>query len=159
MRNMRISAVALAALLLSTSSFGCGSQPTRLPTYPVHGEIVCADKPAVGVRIFLVRADAKSVPEVPMNPHAVTGDDGRFSVSTYDKEDGAPAGEYFVVLNWPTNVHESREDRLRGLFDKKKIAASIKPGSDNLLPAIKLPTVDVDGKPLDARPHRDLAGG
>src|ERR1700722_11735975 len=73
---------------------GCGSQPPRLSTYPVHGQVTCAGKPAVGVHVFLRRADGASVPEMPMNPRARTGPDGQFTMTTYDKNDGAPAGDY-----------------------------------------------------------------
>ena len=140
---------------------GCSSQPARLPTYPVHGEVNCAGKPAVGLAVILRRADGKTVPEMPLNPHAVTGADGQFAMTTYDKDDGAPEGEYVLLLHWPTDtgMHESTEDRLRGLFDKNKITASVKPIADNVLPPIKLPTVNAEGKPLDARPLPGPAGG
>jgi 5-hydroxyisourate hydrolase-like protein (transthyretin family) len=144
-----------AAAVVAANLVGCGSGSSRLPTYPVHGEISCGGKPAVGVGVYLLRADGKTVPEMPMNPRAVTGPDGRFAFTTYDKDDGAPEGEYVVTLHWAAPKRESTEDRLRGMFEKNKITASVKPSNDNVLPPIKLPTVDAAGKPLDLRPPVD----
>jgi hypothetical protein len=143
---LAVSVIGLSALV------GCSSEPARLPTYPVHGQVTCAGKPAVGVHVFLRRADGASVPEMPMNPRALTGPDGQFTMTTYDKGDGAPAGDYVILLHWPTDAHESNENRLRGMFDKKKLTAEVKAAPDNVLPTIQLPTVNAAGKPLDARP-------
>jgi 5-hydroxyisourate hydrolase-like protein (transthyretin family) len=139
-------------ILLTIFVVGCSSEPARLPTFPVHGEITCAGKPAVGVHVFLVRADGIKPPEIPMNPRAVTDDDGRFAITTYQNWDGAPEGDYELHLHWPTLEHESTNDRLAGIFDKQKITAKINPVADNVLPPIRLPTVDAAGKPMDTRP-------
>jgi hypothetical protein len=143
----------LLVAALATQLVGCGSRPTRSPAYPVHGEISCGGKPCVGVRAFLMRTDGKSIPEAPMNPRAISDADGRFAFTTYDNGDGAPEGEYFVMLQWATPVRGRSEDRLRGMFDNNnKITFSVKPAYDNVVPPIKLPAVDAAGKPLDMRP-------
>jgi 5-hydroxyisourate hydrolase-like protein (transthyretin family) len=145
----------IASLLLpsvAVFAVGCSSRPTELPTYPVRGEITCAGKPAVGVRVFLVRADGRMPPEIPMNPRAMTDDEGRFVITTYRKWDGAPEGDYVLHLHWPTPVRESADDRLAGLLEKSKLDAKINPVAENVLPPIRLPTVDAAGKPLDTRP-------
>jgi hypothetical protein len=38
-------------------------------------------------------------------PQAVTDDDGRFDLSTYGMEDGAPVGDYEVTIDWPAYRH------------------------------------------------------
>jgi hypothetical protein len=37
------------------------------------------------------------------------GADGSFSLSTYDKDDGAPAGEYAVTIEWQKLVTKGQE--------------------------------------------------
>jgi hypothetical protein len=143
---------ALLVAVLAAHLVGCGSRPTRLPTYPVHGEIRCGGKPCVGVRVFLQRTDGRSIPEVPMNPRAISDSDGRFALTTYDDGDGAPEGDYFVELHWANPTRGSTEDRLHGMFDTNKITASVKSAYDNVLPPIQVPAVDAAGKPLDTRP-------
>ena len=158
MRWMRCRFGLVPATMLAVAILGCSDQPTRLPTYPVHGRITVAGKSAVGVQVYLRRADGQSVAEMPMNPHAITGDDGRFAMSTYTDDDGAPEGEYVAILHWPTPVRESTQDRLRGLFDKNKIAVIVKPASENVIPTIPLPSIDGEGKPIDVRPSVALIG-
>src|SRR5258707_15875435 len=78
------------ALALSALA-GCGATgPVRC--HPVSGQVTYDGKPAAGVRVYLMPTSAPMVPVIPANPHAVTGADGRFKVSTYADGDGAPEG-------------------------------------------------------------------
>jgi hypothetical protein len=133
----------LAAIAL-TALAGCDDQAGKVPTHPVHGQIMYDGKPAAGVRVFLLPTSAPAPPEVPNNPHGVTGPDGRFSLSTYGDGDGAAEGGYQVVLFWPHEAkedeEESDEDRLFGWYTAahSKLAIEVKPG-DNQLPLFNLP--------------------
>jgi hypothetical protein len=143
--------------VLAFGIVGCSWQPGRLATHPVRGEVRCAGKPAVGVQLYLRRADGAALPEMPINPHAVSGPDGQFTFSTYEPADGAPAGDYVILLHWFTDARESTQDRLQGLFadPKKQLTATVKATGENVLPPIPLPAVDANGKPMNTRPARN----
>ena len=127
-----------SAALLSIAVAGCRGDKVKIATYPVVGEVLYGGKPAAGVRVFL-QSEASSPPDLPMNPHGVTGPDGRFALSTYEKDDGAPEGKYQVILHWPTEARESQIDRLRGMYGRGRslLSVSIK-AADNVLPPIRL---------------------
>jgi len=123
---------------------GCESKPATLATHPVYGQIYYDGKPAVGVRVFLYPTSAPTVPQVPMNPHGVTGADGRFTLSTFGEGDGAAEGGYQVILIWPPETTEdeegSSEDRLFGWYSgvRSQLTVQVKPG-ENSLPVFNLP--------------------
>ena len=66
-------------------------------------------KPAAGVQVFLFPTAAPMVPDIPANPHGVTGPDGRFTIGTYADGDGAAEGSYQVVLFWPESTGDDEE--------------------------------------------------
>ena len=74
---------------------GCESEPGPVPVYPVSGQVLYAGKPAAGVHVYF---NAAGGTPTPVNPHAVTGPDGKFTLSTYADEDGAPEGSYQVLM-------------------------------------------------------------
>lgn len=123
---------------------GCDAQPGKVTTHPVHGQILYDGKAAAGVRVFLLPTSAPAPPEVPMNPHGVTGSDGRFALSTYIEGDGAAEGAYQIILFWPPETkegeEESRDDRLFGWYSavQSKMTIEVKPG-DNAVPTLNLP--------------------
>src|SRR4051794_35168375 len=133
----------LLALALSLLT-GCGATgPIRC--HPVSGQVTYDGKPAAGVRVYLMPTSAPMVPVIPANPHAVTGPDGRFKVSTYADGDGAPEGGYQVVMIWPAESagrEEDEVDRFMGWYDAahSKLTAQVKEGS-NELPAIRVPAI------------------
>ena len=112
--------IGLTPLLAFGLLAGCDSQPDKVATHPVNGQIYYDGKPAAGVRVFLLPTSAPMIPQVPMNPHGVTGPDGRFTLSTFSEGDGAAEGGYQVILFWPPETKEdeegSSEDRLHGWY-------------------------------------------
>jgi hypothetical protein len=78
-------------ILIVLAASGCG-KAGRVPTYPVHGQILYDGKPAAGVMVFFYPTGAPGVPEIPGNPHGETGPDGRFTLTTYKDGDGAAEG-------------------------------------------------------------------
>ena len=90
-----------ASLLAGCASIvavGCRRQPApsgRVPTYPVHGRLLIDGQPAMGAMIKFVTD--KSGGRVPT---AIVREDGSFSASFYDVEDGAPTGNYKLVVAW-----------------------------------------------------------
>ncbi len=87
------------------------------------------------------------MPRIPRNPHAVTGPDGRFSITTFTEGDGAGEGGYQVILVWlaPKNEkaeaeEESLPDLLMGWYDAihSTLNYRVKPGA-NEIPTIEIP--------------------
>lgn len=74
---------------------GCGSDapkgPEKLSTTPVDGIVTLNGKPAAEVSISLHHSEGK------VAPRGMSDKDGKFSISTYGKDDGAPVGKYKVT--------------------------------------------------------------
>ena len=143
---MRTLTLFLPTLAL-VATVGCGPDNRRIPVQPVDGQVIYDGKPAAGVQVYLYPTNAPMPPAIPANPHAVTGADGRFKVTTYDADDGAPEGEYMVILFWPKETKENEEeegdsDRFLGWYGPKqsKLKVTVKSGL-NSIPAFNLPRV------------------
>ena len=93
--------VAVAALAAAS----CGGGGPKL--HPVKGSVLYQEKPAVGATV--VFQPVNSTPESLM-PSGTVGPDGTFTLKTPQHGDGAPAGEYVVVITlYPPNAREMRE--------------------------------------------------
>lgn len=107
--------IALAALCGS-----CGKpQGDRVPIYPVHGSVTVNGQPAANAMVVFHSQN----PAVRLNPHGRAQADGSFQVSTYELNDGAPAGEYIVTVVWcdpppPGSSSDAPEgpDKLKGRY-------------------------------------------
>jgi hypothetical protein len=110
------------------------------PPYPTTGQILVNGKPAEGARlVFHHLGDWGNKSIV---PQAMTKEDGRFTLTTYQMGDGAPAGEYRVVVEWPAyrRGRNIGPDRLQGKFanpDSSGLTAHVEKGK-NELPALDL---------------------
>lgn len=102
--------------------------PKRVPVFPVSGILKVDGEPAPFVRVNMFPA-GKDV-EDPMRgaPHyAVTDNEGKFKITTYDSGDGAPAGDYVLALYWEKaaktvpfdNPDEPRLDPAAVRFNRK----------------------------------------
>ncbi len=116
---LRIASPALLGTLL-LGLLGCGGGGPaeaikRKPTHPVKGSLTINKKPVEGVRVTLY----------PLNledrsgdfwtkgfPGALTKEDGSFVISTYNPDDGAPAGEYLVLSSKMEGEGEAVKDLL-----------------------------------------------
>jgi hypothetical protein len=102
--------VALAAVL-----GGCGKTPEPWEkVYPASGVVLYRGQPLSGAVVTLIPEDAEFPSSV--RPTAITDEDGAFYVGTYSAADGAPAGDYKVlVLHYPVegppeNPHAGAND-------------------------------------------------
>jgi hypothetical protein len=92
-RTLFLAGLALVAVGLSS----CGKGDSRKPTFPVAGKVVLPDgKPAEHATVVL-HPVGESGPEV-LKPRGKVAADGSFKLTTYDGNDGAPAGEYRVTV-------------------------------------------------------------
>lgn len=80
-----------AALLL----FGCDSS-SPLTCYPISGTVMRDGKPVVEAIVVLhPTAEIEAIRQKPM---AFTDESGQFVVTTFERGDGAPAGDYQVTV-------------------------------------------------------------
>ena len=89
-----------AALAVAVSIPGCrrsGHQP--LAVYPAKGELFVAGEPAENAVIAFHPINRTEWPST--TSRAVVEQTGRFSLTTYAANDGAPEGEYAVTVYWP----------------------------------------------------------
>jgi hypothetical protein len=105
-------ALGLVVVVWGAMSLGRGSSgPERLPVYPVAGTVTFAGKPAAGAAVFLHSVDGS----IPVRPRpAVVSADGTFAVGTYEFDDGVPAGDYKLTVEWrrPIGGGGARDDEV-----------------------------------------------
>ncbi len=136
----RIVLVACLALV----PLACGEpSEKRAPLFPASGKVTFEGKPLPGAFVLLRKAAPD--PDVP-SPNAITGEDGSFVLTTYENQDGAPAGDYVVTISTAPRPVEKRVslkkaephvDLLKGKYADPKssgLRATIKPGSNALEP-------------------------
>jgi hypothetical protein len=103
----------------------------------VKGRLIVGNTPAANARIAFF-------PMVPENSPgryalAVTGANGVFELTTYTRYDGAPAGDYKVVVTWPDDsmpvdececIDFLQHDRLGGKYadrDRTPLIVTLRP--------------------------------
>jgi hypothetical protein len=85
----------LAFAILSLLSSACSSQKR---IYAVSGKVLYEGRPAVGAVVqFHPKSDED---KGQLSPRGEVGTDGTFQLTTFEFEDGAPAGEYAVTVFW-----------------------------------------------------------
>ncbi|MDX1945494.1 MAG: hypothetical protein SFU86_08795 [Pirellulaceae bacterium] len=95
--------LALACGLLALLATGCG--PRNPPTYPVTGKVTLEDgTPLAGAQ---VEFEGKTPAGETINASGETGPDGVYMLTTFEKGDGAVAGEHRVIVAPPANVTPS----------------------------------------------------
>jgi hypothetical protein len=150
MACVRFRHVIVASMLL----LGCSSKPSGPPhekTYPVVGAITVDGQPASGVAVtFNPEGDTP----LKFRSSIATDGNGRFSMSTYQKNDGMPAGTYVLTFEWARGLSEGGiqlgkeaeklSDKLNGAYlDPKKSQHKITVSADkNDLGVIELSTKD-----------------
>lgn len=140
MRLMNSSRTRLFLIYLAVFAvLGCqeAPKPKRIPTYPVHGTLRIDGAPAVGASVKFYAADKGG-----RMPAAIVREDGAFSASFYATEDGAPAGEYRLLVLWmvPPPAGGLPVDRLQGRFTDPSRPVRIVTivAGENHLPAIEI---------------------
>lgn len=141
---MRWAFVMIGALLVSG---GCGKNPRpgELPVYPVKGQVTFKGEPmpfAVVTFYPLNQPFAEA-----LKSRATADKDGYYQLTTYELNDGAPQGEYGVVLYVPLKEPDPYElevsnppDRLKHAYllpMKSKLRFTVRPEPNTI--DIKLP--------------------
>jgi hypothetical protein len=73
--------------------------PPQRPVYAAEGFVRFRGKPVEGGRVML---HPEEQGKDRFLPNAVTGPGGAFKLTTYQRDDGAPAGRYKVAIAWTT---------------------------------------------------------
>ncbi|HKB04971.1 MAG TPA: hypothetical protein VKD90_22300 [Gemmataceae bacterium] len=122
---------AVAAVLVAS----CGGGGPKL--HPVRGKVLYLDQPAEGA--IVVFQPANSTADSPM-PSGTVGADGTFTLRTHPHGEGAPAGDYVVLVTWlPPNAREMENPpnklppKYASLTDSP-LKATVKSGSNELEP-------------------------
>jgi hypothetical protein len=96
--------------LLGPLVLGAGCAKDRHePTFPVQGQVLVKGKPAAGAVVLLVPLARLDDPEA-LKPRGITDGEGKFRLTTYERGDGAPAGEYAVTVRWPKRTKSALDE-------------------------------------------------
>lgn len=95
----------IGTLALCFAAVGCGAKqdPNRLPVFPASGKVTFQGQPPVGALVVL-HPKVSTPQNESVRPRAYVKADGSFELSSYESNDGAPAGDYAVVVVWPKPV-------------------------------------------------------
>jgi hypothetical protein len=126
--------------------FSSCSKTDHKPVYPVHGQVFDKNnRPAVDALVVFHPRDSND--SNPVKPLARVDEKGNFTLSTYEKNDGGPEGEYIITIEWrqasakPFAANKEGQDRLLGNFSNpntSKIKFKITNQPDNVVPPIYL---------------------
>lgn len=96
---------AAAAMICCLTLCGCTgeTESDRAEVYPAEGTVAVDGLPAAGVLLVLHPTEGSPADRAGVKPSATTDVDGTFRLSTYGQNDGAPAGEYAVTVQWYQN--------------------------------------------------------
>ena len=126
--------LAVCGLLAALCCASCGgASKARKPTFPVEGQIYWKNEKTPAAQALVVFRPVRD--DHPENwpegfPRATVGGDGTFKLMTYAEADGAPEGEYAVLVTWPRTQAKAaaedadpesggddNEDRLQGAYN------------------------------------------
>jgi hypothetical protein len=80
--------------------FASNTKPVEL--VPAHGVVTFDGGPAAGA---VVRFHSPNINEKDAwHPQAMTDEDGKFTLSTFERNDGAPEGRFVVTVTWHKDV-------------------------------------------------------
>jgi hypothetical protein len=132
-------AILLTLVLVCAWNAGCSRSGIKL--YPVRGQVFFMDQPAAGAQVvFQPLGESNTMVE---RPTATVGADGSFALQTYPHGQGAPAGEYGVIISWmPENARDmpNPQNKLPTKYAdtlKPALTATVKQGNNDL-PAFRL---------------------
>ena len=137
-------AVLLAACVLFCS---CSDKPPgRKETFPVTGEVYVDGQPAPQLQVTCHDVNGIDT-ENPTLSSAMTDQDGKFAISTYETGDGVPEGEYVLTFMWGkfnllSKAYEG-PDKLKGRYTdpaKSEHRFKVEPGKPTDLGRIELTT-------------------
>ena len=85
------------AALIAMAVVGCGGDPGRLAVHPVQGRVAVLDQVPEGALVVLYPVPGNATE---LRPSGKVDRDGNFRLTTYDADDGAPAGDFVGTIRW-----------------------------------------------------------
>ena len=138
-RTFQSVATVVIAVVLCITLAACNQSGPKLQ--PVRGKVLFNEQPAEGAQvIFQPVAGGESQP---LTPTGSTAADGSFTLQAHPHGEGAPAGEYVVLINsYGANAREEAnpKNKLPAKYSKPEaglIKVTVKEGN-NELPPFKL---------------------
>ncbi len=101
-RRLCLRAIAVSTLSagsLSVSVAGCGSSEPRVDTSLVRGQVYVDEQPADGA-VLVFHPQSNDGLSQQLRPRGTADERGRFRLTTYQRDDGAPPGDYRVTVIW-----------------------------------------------------------
>jgi hypothetical protein len=98
----------ICALLAICSLAGCQRSSDGLIKHQVTGQVLVNGVPERGIAVCFRHTDV-NVTKNAACPVGVTGEDGRFALSTNGPMDGAVSGKYTVTFHWPQGGTSMRD--------------------------------------------------
>jgi hypothetical protein len=136
---------AICLILLGGLAVIAGCNGGKIKRYPVHGVVNVDGRAADGVRVIFCPTSGSEEAQK-LRPTGVTNEEGKFTLTTIDKNDGAPAGDYKVIAQWLGNTKDKfgrpslgGEDKLQGRYmkmEKSELTATVNGATD--LPPFEL---------------------
>ena len=144
----RCSCVSALLVVLPALLSGCAKQEfqnLRQPTHAVRGQVTLDGKPVANATIVFKPVDAAKF-KWREQPQAKSDAEGRFTVFTYEANDGAPAGDYKVGIAILAAAEEEGGDQVRRDKSAPKIPARYGDAATSGL------TAKVEAKPTELPP-------
>jgi hypothetical protein len=130
-RSVARTTAAIAALLVAS----CGGAGVKL--HPVRGKVLYLDQPAEGATVVFQPVNSTGDS---LMPSGTVGADGSFTLTTHPHGEGAPAGEYVILVTWlPANAREleNPKNKLPPKYASptdSQLRATVKEGPNELEP-------------------------
>jgi hypothetical protein len=124
---------AVAALVVALS--GCGGSGVKLSE--VKGKVLHGDQPAAGATVVF---QPKGGGQGALVPSGTVRDDGTFTLATHPHGEGAPPGEYVVLVTWyppDARQQENPKNKLPARYanpEQTPFRATVKDGATELEP-------------------------
>jgi hypothetical protein len=132
---MRLRLLPVVVLVLAA---GCGGDG-KPAAVPAGGTVMYQNKPAVGALVVYSPVDVAVEQAIGGKAQGRVKEDGTFTLTMYADGDGAPPGEYNVLVQWPGKLSLSGEgggggDRFNGKYSNQqspKFKFTVKKGDPN----------------------------
>jgi hypothetical protein len=102
LNSIHVQTVLAAAFLVSTV-VGCGSGRETFPVAKTTGTVTCEGKPVPGVIVFFEPLQGGKDAKVGKQGYGGADDQGKFSITTYDPNDGAVVAKHRVRVGPPSS--------------------------------------------------------
>jgi hypothetical protein len=143
--SQRFGMLCFVACAISAISLSACGKETRRKVFPVYGRVLNWNMdPVSGAAVTFIPVDSKEAER--FRPQGIADENGSFMLTTYEKGDGAPEGEYLVIIELRLPREDPFDsvlppDILLGRYSDPKSSKHrfrIENKSDNVLPPIIL---------------------